>query len=245
MVGERVPRQLRLQPGLHRRRELAADVRVRLGDRAEVFGAWTVVRRIDRDVRPLFLSAQPEAGGVVNEYPFVRQGWSDNQLGDSVAGREGQPAVAVATSSRSAFAVRGMVKLPTAKDDDEGVGTGKTDFAFDAIVSKEVNQRVEVSGYGGYIFRGDPDDVDLTNGFRWGFGAGVPSRRRLRFTGGAARRAVLRRHASPTQATRLIGDDGSLPPTVTRLDVAGQRDARPDVAGEERVLRRRRRSTGT
>ena len=41
-----------------------------------------------------------------------------------------------------------MVKLPTAKDDEEGVGTGKTDFAFDAIVSKEINQRVEVSGYG-------------------------------------------------------------------------------------------------
>ena len=53
-----------------------------LGNRAEVFGAWTVVRRIDRDVRPIFLPAQPEAGGVVNDYPFVRQGWSDNQLGD-------------------------------------------------------------------------------------------------------------------------------------------------------------------
>ena len=31
---------------------------------------------------------------------------------------------------------------------------------IDAIVSKEVNERVEVSGYGGFIFRGDPDDVD-------------------------------------------------------------------------------------
>src|SRR6476659_2910695 len=53
-----------------------------LGDRAELFGAWTLVRRIDRDVRPLFVPSQPVAGGVVNEHPFVRQGWSDNQLGD-------------------------------------------------------------------------------------------------------------------------------------------------------------------
>ena len=35
------------------------------------------------------------------------------------------------TQKPVAFAVRGMVKLPTAKDDEEGVGTGKADFAFD------------------------------------------------------------------------------------------------------------------
>src|SRR4029078_1728192 len=27
-----------------------------LADRAEIFGAWTLVRRVDRDVRPLFVS---------------------------------------------------------------------------------------------------------------------------------------------------------------------------------------------
>ena len=73
--------------------------------------------------------------------------------------------------------IRGLLKLPTAKDDDEGVGTGKMDFAFDAIVSKEVNERVEFSGYGGFIFRGSPDDVEIANGFRWGFGVGMPSRK--------------------------------------------------------------------
>src|SRR3954451_1650952 len=30
-----------------------------LGDRAEVFGALTVLRRIDRDVRPIFIPSQP------------------------------------------------------------------------------------------------------------------------------------------------------------------------------------------
>ena len=29
-----------------------------VGDRAEVFGAWTLVRRVDRDVRPIFVPTQ-------------------------------------------------------------------------------------------------------------------------------------------------------------------------------------------
>ena len=53
-----------------------------LGDRAEIFGAWTVVRRIDRDSRPIFRPTDSTSGGLINDYPFVRQGWSDNQLGD-------------------------------------------------------------------------------------------------------------------------------------------------------------------
>src|SRR3954451_16961234 len=56
-------------------------VGIGVGNHAEIFGAWTVVRRIDRDLQPLFVPGQPRAGGVVNEYPFVHQAWSDNQLG--------------------------------------------------------------------------------------------------------------------------------------------------------------------
>ena len=100
-----------------------------LADRAEIFGAFTVVRRIDRDVRPVFVATQPRAGGLVNEYPFVRQGWSDNQLGDFTIGAK----VNLLSEWRQApvaLAVRAQLKLPTAKDDDEGVGTGKTDFSF-------------------------------------------------------------------------------------------------------------------
>src|SRR6266542_2780580 len=184
------------------------------GDRAEIVGAWTLVRRIDRDVRPLFVSTEPVAGGVVNEHPFVRQGWSDNQLGDLWLGAKinltsqwkQQPA---------AFALRGMVKVPTAKTDDEGVGTGKADFAFDAIVSKEVNERVEVSGYGGVIVRGDPSGVDLSNGLRWGFGLGVPSRKSLRFTAELHGERYL--SDSVTLSTPVIAADGSLSPLTTNL----------------------------
>ena len=149
-------------------------------DRVELFGSFTAVTRIDRDLRPLFLSTAPTSGGVVNEYPFVNDGWSGNQIGDLWVGAK----VNLTSQHRqqtAAFALRGMVKLPTASTDD-GAGTGKADFAFDAIVSKELNQRVEVSGFGGVVFRGDPDEYDLVNGFRWGVGAGLPARRNLRVT---------------------------------------------------------------
>ncbi|HEX2399046.1 MAG TPA: hypothetical protein VHJ79_03470, partial [Mycobacterium sp.] len=187
-------------------------------DRAEIFGAWTLVRRIDRDVRPLFVSTEPVAGGLVNEHPFVRQGWSGNQLGDLWLGAK----VNLTSQWRQqplAFAVRGMFKIPTAKTDDEGVGTGKLDVAFDVIASKEVNERVEFSGFGGVIFRGDPDDIDLANGLRWGFGVGVPSRKSLRFTAELHGERYLSDSVtieSPV-ATPLLAADGTAPPLVTDL----------------------------
>ena len=185
-----------------------------LADRAEIFGAFTVVRRIDRDVRPVFVATQPRAGGLANEYPFVRQGWSDNQLGDFTIGAK----VNLLSEWRQApvaFAVRAQLKLPTAKDDEEGVGTGKTDFSFDAILSKEINQRVELSGYAGYIVRGDPSGVDLSNGFRWGVGAGLPSRGRLRLT--AELHGESYSNDTLTLTTPIIGQDGSISPLVTDL----------------------------
>ena len=188
---------------------------VGLGDRAEIFGAWSVIRRIDRDLRPIFIPGQDQSGGLVNEYPFVRQGWSDSQLGDFWVGGKFN----IASEYRQqplAFAVRAMVKLPTAKDDEEGVGTGKLDFSVDAVASKEINQRVEFSGYGGIIFRGDPDDVSLSDGFRWGIGAGFPSRRALRLTAELHGEAYFDDSVTYT-GTTLVGDDGSIPPSVSRI----------------------------
>ncbi len=188
-----------------------------VGNRAEVFGAWTLVRRIDRDVRPIFLPSQPEAGGVVNDYPFVRQGWSDNQLGDLWLGTKVNLLSEYHEQHPVALGVRGMVKIPTAKDHDEGVGTGKADFAFDVILSKEINQRVELSGFGGVIFRGDPDDFDLSHGLRWGVGAGLPTRSRLRLTAELHGEKYFDDNVTYTGGVGLIADDGSFPPSVTPL----------------------------
>jgi outer membrane protein OmpA-like peptidoglycan-associated protein len=185
-----------------------------LGDRAELFAAVQIVRRIDRDVRPIFFS-DPRAGGIVNEYPFVNDGWSGNQFGDIWVGGK----VNLTSQWRqhpASFALRGMVKIPTAKDDEEGVGTGKPDFEFDAIVSKEVNERVEFSGYGGVVIRGRPDGVELSNGLRWGVGAGFPTRRNLRLTAELFGEAYF---DDSLETPRLIfGADGTVAPPVTDLD---------------------------
>jgi len=151
-----------------------------VADRVELFGAFTAITRIDRDVRPLFNPVLSDTGGVVNEYPFVNDGWSGNHIGDLWVGAKFN-LLSQHRQQPAALALRGMVKLPTASDDD-GVGTGRADFAVDAILSREFNQRVELSGFGGMIVRGDPDTYDLLNGIRWGVGAGFPTRRNLRLT---------------------------------------------------------------
>jgi hypothetical protein len=175
-----------------------------LGGKVEIFGAVQAVRRIDRDARPIFFNAQ--GGGVVNEYPLVSGGWSGNQFGDIWLG--GKFNLSSQFDQKPvAFAVRALIKLPTAKDDEEGVGTGKMDFAVDGIVSKEINERVEVSGFGGMIFRGSPDGVEISNGFRYGFGLGMPSRKALRLT--AELHGEILSDSTVTLTRSLVGEDGS------------------------------------
>src|SRR3954452_20885279 len=143
-----------------------------IADRAEIFASWVLVNRIDRDIRPLFVPAIPKAGGVVPENPLMKDTWSGNNLGDLWIGAKWNLA-SQWKQKPFAFALRPMVKIPTG-DTDHGASTGKADFALDALLSKEINERVEVSGYGGFIIRGKPDEVEETNGFRWGVGAGFP-----------------------------------------------------------------------
>ncbi len=138
----------------------------------------------------------------------------------------------------TAVAIRAMMKLPTAKSDEEGVGTGEMDFAFDGIVSKEINQRVELSGFGGFIFRGDPDDVSLSDGFRWGFGAGFPTRRGLRLTAELHGESQFDDVVYSGLGT-LIGEDGSLPPSISERGLVDAFLARSDLAETQRLLRGR------
>ena len=158
--------------------DFAGTFAIGLRDRAEIFGSLIFDTRIDRDLRPLF-TGDPDVGGAVDRYPFNNRGWTGNNLGDFSFGVK----VNLMSEFRqqpAALAVRGIVKTPTG-DRDAGVSTGKPDFAFDLVVSKETKARLDVSAFGGYEFRGEPDDVDSASGaFRWGAGVGFPSRSPLR-----------------------------------------------------------------
>jgi outer membrane protein OmpA-like peptidoglycan-associated protein len=150
-------------------------------DRAEIFGSFLVDTRIDRDVRPIFVN-DSSFGGVIDRYPRVSQGWSGDNVGDFFLGAKFN-LWSEARRNPAALALRAMVKLPTG-DVNNGVGTGKADVSFDVVVSKEASKLVEVSAYGGWEVRGQPDDYDAPTGaFRWGAGVGFPSRNFLRITG--------------------------------------------------------------
>jgi peptidoglycan-associated lipoprotein len=144
-----------------------------IGNRAEVFGTFQFYRRIDTDRRPL------QEGGTPVNYPNPVEGWQTG-VGDVYVGAK-YSFLSQADQKPVAAAVRGVVKVPTASYDD-GLGTGQPDFLVDVIVSKEVNERFEVSGYGGFAARSDPDDSESTGGFRYGVGVAVPTRQWLRLT---------------------------------------------------------------
>ena len=188
---------------------------VGLGERVELFAAVEAVRRIDRDTRPIFFdTGTDEGGGVVNEYPYVREAWSGNDFGDIWVGAK-FALLQQYEQDPVSFALRGRVKIPTASE-DEGAGTGKMDFGVDAILSGEANERVEWAGTVGYLHRGDPDDFDLTNAIKWGFGLGFPSRQNLRLT--TELHGTMNLDDEVVGTTRLVGEDGSLSPLVSGND---------------------------
>ena len=187
--------------------------------RAEIFGAIRFITRIDRDTRPIFgFGDGLTYGGVDNSYPFVRDGWSGNDFGDTFLGGKYR-FMSESQQHPVAVALRGMLKLPTGSA-DSGSGTGKMDWQIDFIVSKEVASTAEVSGSIGYRQRGDPDEYDLSNGIPFGVGAQFPMRSALKFTaewyGEIFNNDVVTRTASPAPAS-ILGVDGSVPPVTSDL----------------------------
>ena len=148
-----------------------ATFAVGIADRFELFGSFRVLTRVDRDARPLFDPSNPDLGGPAFEVPLASDQYSGNKVGDLVLGGKIN-LLSEADLSPVAFAVRGLLKVPTG-DEDVGNTTGKPDGAFDVIVSKDLGA-LEAAGYGGFAFRGDPDGIDLPNSLRWGVGAGIP-----------------------------------------------------------------------
>ena len=194
-----------------------ATFAVGVGGRAEIFGAWSLVTRIDRDSRPLFFpstEAGDEAGtggGIAPDYPKVREPWIGNKLGDLWVG--GKINLLPTMGEKPAIGVKLAVKLPVG-DDEAGASSGATDFQVDGIVSKNT-QWAEISGYGGLMFRGNPDGYDLTNGFRWGFGAGFPQSHwmGLRITAELFGESYF--DETVTAPPGLTGSDGSIVPVTT------------------------------
>ena len=183
------------------------------GSRMEIFGAYRAVTHIDRDTRPLFAPAAASEAGIINDYPLVRTEWTGSEFGDAYFGAK----VNLMSEHRRqpmAMALRGSVKLPTAGEDT--VGTGQFDYIADLVLSKEVSQRVELAGFGGFIFRGDPTGMSLSDGLRWGLGAAFGARSSVRFT--TELHGEIPRDDDVSLTSGLVGEDGSISPLLTELE---------------------------
>jgi outer membrane protein OmpA-like peptidoglycan-associated protein len=111
-----------------------------------------------------------------------------------------------------AVALRAVVKIPTG-DDEQGTSTGKADFWVDFIGSKDVAQIVEVAGYGGVQWQGEPEGFDTPGAaFRWGAGAGFPSHSPVRLQ--TEINGVVTGGDPASRAVALVGADGSVAPVL-------------------------------
>lgn len=195
--------------------DFATTFAIGIKNRAEIFGSFLIDTRIDRDTSPLFFN-DAAIGGIVERYPNVVRKWSGDNLGDFYVGAKVN-LLSEANESPMAFAVRGMAKLPTGKK-DAGVSTGKLDTIFDVIASREVGRTAEISGFAGYEFRGTATGFDLPKGaFRWGVGAGFPTRFPLRAFVELSGALPSSDTATITSAV-LVADDLSRPPTISNTE---------------------------
>ncbi len=184
-------------------------------NRAEIFGSFLLDTRVDRDTKPLFFS-DVKIGGIVDRYPGVNKTWSGNNLGDLYVGAK-VSLMSEADRHAVSTAVRLMFKVPTGKLEN-GAGTGKLDTIADFIVSKEISRVFELSGFAGYEMRGKPDGYDIPGGaFRWGVGAGSPTRFPIRVFGEINGTRPSSDLATITSAV-LIGSDSSRPPSISSTE---------------------------
>ncbi len=148
---------------------------VGLGGRVELFGSWTLVR-VDRRIRPFFIASDPAFGGVSQETPFIRRGWSKT-LGGPIAVGAKWNMISQSRGDAMSVATRLSVKFPTGSP---WASTNDLEGRLDLITSRELNNNVELTGTIGGIIRGDPDQFSVSDGIPWGLGASFPTRRSLR-----------------------------------------------------------------
>jgi outer membrane protein OmpA-like peptidoglycan-associated protein len=146
-------------------------------DALELFGTFGVENRA---------KAHSDQPGGPNEYPFIQPGWTTG-FGDLVLGVK-YSFLAPPRGHRVRLALRGFVKIATA-DAARGLGTGRTSFGADLVVSQFLGEHADLHAVAGYEFNGNPErPADLAietspgpdyvaNAFRWGAGLTLPVKR--------------------------------------------------------------------
>jgi peptidoglycan-associated lipoprotein len=186
-----------------------------VSERLELFSSWRVVRT-DRNVRgPLFSASEPEVGGIAYDYPFVPRGWVGTNGGPLTLGAK-FAILSEAQNQAFGLAPRVVFELPTGSP---WASTHALQTHLDMVVSKELNRSVVLTGFGGVVLRGNPDEpqpMETSSSLEWGLGTSFPSRGPLR--------ALLEVRGEQAFEENLVvigppfvGEDGSVAPTLSRI----------------------------
>jgi len=183
-----------------------------VSDRVEVFGSWKVVR-LRRGVRsPVFVPSDPAFGGVGNNFPYLRRGWSKTLGGTPVIGAKWS-VISESRGDAMSLAIRPVVEFPSGT---QWGGTNDISGHIDLVGSRELAQKVQLTGTIGGIIRGDPDPFDLSDGMEWGVGTIVGTRSRVRGLAEWVGEWSFNENVHLFQPPYL-GDDGSVAPLESPL----------------------------
>jgi len=190
-----------------------ANVSYGLTDRLDVFGAWDVVQRVDRDNQRLF-NSDPDRGGVDPRAPYANEYWSGNTIGDLRVGLK-YGILSEAAGNAVSFAPRVFVNLPTG-DAKKGGGQGGVSADVSAVLSKWLNRNAVLTGEVGYDFRRNPEKpvvAHVPNFLRWGGGIGITPNDHWLIHGEVFGRTWQRDTTSLDGP--IVAEDGTLSPIVT------------------------------
>lgn len=182
-----------------------------IADRLELFASWRLVR-LDRDVRPTFVPGEATFGGVSQEYPYLRRGWSKTLGGPIIVGAKWN-LISQSRGDAMSLAPRVMAKFPSGST---WASTNDWDGHMDLVASREFAKQVELSGIAGGVIRGDPDEFRVSDGVTWGLGASFPSRSPIRALVEWEGEFVI--NANTIVATPpYVAEDGSVAPILSPI----------------------------
>ena len=210
-------------------------------DRAEIFGSFLFDTRIDRDLRPLFLSNDQKVGGVIDRYPRMNTTWSGDNVGDFYLGAKinflsqfHQKPAAVAVRGDGQAADRRRRRR--ARRPARPTGSSTSSSARKRGSSRGVGLRAATSSAASRTGSSAPSGA-----FRWGAGVGV-SVTQVRFAASFELNGLVPSSDAITHRRRSSSaPTGSIGPVHVgdREHHAGDRGA--ELAAQERLLPRRRR----
>jgi len=203
--------------GLMNIANFTANVSYGFTDRFDMFAAYDIITRVDRDNQVLFVPADTERGGIDTFVPYVRERWIGNTTGDVRVGGK-YAFLSEGEGDSFSFAGKGTLTVPTG-DTDKGGGQGGVGADVTAVLSRWITRKFVATGSAGYEWRKNPDADNITvhvpNHFHWGGGIGITPNDHWLIHSELFGKAFQRDNAAIDG--RLIAEDGSISPPVSRV----------------------------